>query len=135
MGESESTDLDREVDQSMRLFERSQVGTAATISPLQPARVLWVLDGSSQDESAAGAAAYLHQRFQTETFVLDGRHSGHGPGEDLAIERSDSLAKSKPIARREGDSYDLILAAAGEYEVDFIILPCPFGRSFEQVGA
>ena len=49
--ESESNDLDREVDASMRMFERSKVGQAAAITPIVPARVLWVLDGSPQDET------------------------------------------------------------------------------------
>ena len=69
--ESESSDLDREVDDSMRMFQRSQVGESAPITPIRPARVLLVLDGSSQDDTSIRSAAYLRDRFDVETLLLD----------------------------------------------------------------
>ena len=50
--ESESTDLDRDVDASMRMFEKSKVGPAAAIVPAALSRVLLVLDGSPQDDTS-----------------------------------------------------------------------------------
>ena len=48
---SEPNELDREVHASMRMFEKAQVGPAASLTPIKPSRILVVLDGSSQDEN------------------------------------------------------------------------------------
>jgi len=133
--DSESSDLDREVDASMRMFEKSKVGSAAAITPRTPSKVLLVLDGSSQDETGSKAASYLQQRFQTETLILDGRDKIDGDNSDLAINRTAEIPASTPIERPDGESYDVILASLEEHAVDLLIVPCPFGRSFEHVGA
>ncbi len=135
MGESESSDLDREVDQSMRMFERSQVGSAASITPIKPSRVLLVLDGSSQDDAAVDAACYLRDRFNVETLVLDARDGREDEHQDLAPPRAAEISGARPIAKKQDDSYDSILAALADHAVDVVIVPCPFGRSFEHVGA
>jgi len=131
-GESESSDLDRDVDESMRMFERSKIGGAAI--PIEtPQQLLLVLDGSPQDLTAAEAAKYLHNRFGTETLVLDAREREHIQS-DLAPGRAGQIPGAFAIERPSGDSYDAILAAIDQHPVDFVIVPCPFGRSFEQVG-
>ena len=133
--ESESTDLDREVDASMRMFEKSKVGPAATILPITPARVLLVLDGSSQDQTATRAAQHLRERFNTETLILDARDSpSDAAPESLAPGLVESISGSRPLERAEGDSYDAILAAIDAHQCDLVIVPCPYGRSFEHVG-
>lgn len=128
----ESTDLDREVDASMRMFEKSQVGPAAAISIIRPSRVLLALDGSPQDETSVNAASHLRERFDTETLVLDARDGEHE--EDLAIARASQVSGARPIQRDPGDSYDVILAALKQHNVDMVIVPCPFGRPLESVG-
>lgn len=130
----ESTDLDRDVDESMRLFEKSKVGPAATINPIQPSRVMLVLDGSSQDDTGLDAASYLRSRFSTETLLLDARDKSGGDEIDLAMARAGEVSGSRPIQRAEGDSYDAILTALDQHDVDLLILPCPYGRSFEKLG-
>ena len=132
MPESEPSDLDRDVDASMRMFEKSMVGTAAVITPIQPSRVLLVLDGSPQDEVGIDAAASLRERFHTETLLLDARDKANDS--DLALIRAGEVSGSRPIQRAEGESYDAILAALDQHDVDLVIVPCPFGRSFESVG-
>lgn len=132
--ESESTDLDRDVDASMRMFERSKVGPAAAITPIRPSRVMLVLDGSPQDDTAVDAASYLRHQYDTETLILDARDKAAGDDRDLAVDRVAEVSGSRPIKRADGDSYDAILAALDEHAVDILIIPCPFGRSFEQVG-
>lgn len=133
--ESESTDLDREVDASMRMFEKSKTGPAATIPVIKPARVMLALDGSEQDDTSVHAASYLRDRFNTETVVLDARDKNDNDQSDLAIERAGQIPGSRPILRGEGDAYDAILAALAQHSVDLLIIPCPFGRSLDQVGA
>lgn len=139
MSSESENDLDREVDASMRMFQKSKVGPAAIINPIVPSRVLLVMDGSSQDQTGINAAQFLHDRFDTETLILDARDRPKDvdPEDliDLAVERTNSVKGSRPIEREEGDSYDAILAALGANEVDLVIVPCPFARSFEDVGA
>ncbi len=137
--EHESTDLGREVDASMRLFERSQVGPAMPITPIKPSRVLLVLDGSSQDDAGIDAASYLRERFDVETWILDARDTPRDDTDDLAAGRVAEVSGSRPIKRKAPikgkamEAYDAILAAANEQAVDIVIVPCPFGRSFEHV--
>ncbi len=134
VNDSESSDLDREVDDSMRMFQRAQVGEAAPITPIRPARVLLTLDGSSQDEASIRSACYLRDRFNVETLILDAREEDQQNEQDLAVARAGEVSGGRPIARKGGTSYDAILAALDEHDVDIVIVPCPFGRSFVEVG-
>ncbi|TWU30569.1 universal stress protein [Novipirellula artificiosorum] len=133
VNESESSDLGRDVDASMRMFERSKVGQAASIQPIKPSRVLWVLDGSSQDDSSLAAVTHLNDQFNLETIVLDARDAS-GELTDHAPERAIQVSGGRPIRPSEGEAYEKILAALAHHDVDLVIVPCPFGRSFEHVG-
>ena len=106
--ESESKDLDREVDASMRMFERSKVGTAASIIPVVPARVLWVLDGSPQDETGLASALYLRQRFNVETLILDARDDASGESE-IAVSMAQKISGARPVNSAEGEA-DVLLS-------------------------
>ena len=116
------------------MFEKSMVGPAAVITPIQPSRVMLVLDGSPQDEVGIDAAASLRERFNTETLLLDAREKANDEPSDLAVGRAAEVSGGRPIQRAEGESYDAILAALAQHAVDLLIVPCPFGRSFESVG-
>ena len=131
---SEANELDREVDASMRMFEKAQVGPAASLTPIKPSRILVVLDGSSQDDNTLASATFLREKFNTETLVLDARDGKTEQDKDLAVTRATEVSGARPIQRQEGDSYDAILAALKELSVDLLILPSPFGRSFENIG-
>lgn len=136
MADSDSSDLSREVDASMRMFEKSQTGDAPGVTPIKPSRVLLVLDGSGQDATAIAAAETLRERFNVETLVLDARdHDGDSqPHEDLTGPVIEKVSGARPIQRSEGESYEAILAALAAHSVDLLIVPCPFGRDFEKVG-
>ena len=125
-------DLDRDVDASMRMFEKSKVGEAPAITPIKPSRVMLVLDGSPQDDTSIAAANHLRDSCNVETVVLDARDGE--TEQDFAVARSTEVAGARPIKRGEGDSYEAILEAITTHSVDLLILPCPFGRSFEHVG-
>jgi hypothetical protein len=94
-----------------------------------------VLDGSPQDETGIDAASYLRNQYNTETLVLDARDLSDGDDRDLAVDRANEISGARPIRRKEGDAYDAILAALDDHAVDLLIVPCPFGRSFEKVGS
>ena len=132
-------DLDRDVDASMRMFEKSKVGPAAAVIPVQPKQALLVLDGSPQDETGIAAATYLHDRFRTVVFLLDGRdpstREADEQEDDLALRTAPSMHEARPLDAIDASSYDAILQAIEDNEIELLILPCPFGRSFEDVGA
>ena len=131
---SESNELDREVDASMRMFEKAQIGPAASLTPITPSRILVVLDGSSQDDNSVASAIFLREQFNTETLVLDARDGKAEEDVDLAVTRATEIPGGRPIQRQDGDSYDVILAALKDHAVDLLVLPSPYGRSFENVG-
>ena len=131
MTDSDSSDLGREVDASMRLFQKSQTGDAPGLVPIKPARVMLVLDGSEQDRTSIDAAATLREQFNVETLVLDGRDHAEG---DLTGPVIEAVSGSRPVERGDGDSYEAILAALKTHAVDLLIVPCPFGRDFDKVG-
>lgn len=130
----ETNDLDREVDDAMRLFERAHVGSAAPIPPIRPARILLVLDGSEQDLTSIRSADYLRERHNTETLILDAREANSRQGVGLAEEVVGKIGNSRALDRIEGDAFDAILHSLKQHQVHLVILPCPFGRSFKTVG-
>ena len=137
MSNPEPNEVDRGVDASMRMFEKSKVGDAASLGPIKPSRVLLVLDGSPHDETGIDAAKYLRETFNVETLLLDGREQrGKEPLGDITSSLVERVSGSRPIARPEsdGDSHDIILAALAAHSVDLVVLPCPFGREFESIG-
>lgn len=138
--ESTSNELDRDVDASMRMFEKSQVGPAAVISPIRPSRILVVLDGSSQDDASIASAKYLRDQFNVESVMLDARIPTIGEdasqaNEDLAAKRTSEVSGSRPIGRGEGDAHDVIVASVIQHDVDLVIVPSPFGRRFDEIGS
>lgn len=131
MTDAEPNEVDRGVDESMRMFEKSKTGDAPALAPIQPSRVMLVLDGSSQDQTAIAAAKYLRDAFNVETLVLDARESG---ADDQVQQVMELVSGSRPIERAEGDAYDAILASLDQHAVDLVVVPCPFGRDFDKVG-
>lgn len=132
-------DIDRDVDESMRMFEKSKVGESAAMTPIKPSRVMAVLDGSPQDETTMASVAYLRETFNVETVVLDARdkvnsNKSDGGATDLAIAAAGKVSGARPIVRGDGESYEAILAAIDTHAVDLVLIPCPFGRSFDKIG-
>ncbi len=127
-------DFSSDVDESMRLFERSRVGNASAISPIRPSRVMLVLDGSNQDSASIAAAGTLREAFNVETIVLDATGvDGSGPT-PAATDAAAQISGGRAVARPAGEPFDAILASLRTHTVDLLIVPCPFGRSFEQIG-
>lgn len=131
----ERDELDRDVESSMRIFERAQIGPVAAVIPIKPTRVLLVLDGSDQDQTGLDAARHLEEACGCETLVLDARESAVDARENAASKFSAQLTRGQPIKRPDGDAYEAILTAVGEHAPELVIVPCPFGRAFEAVGA
>jgi nucleotide-binding universal stress UspA family protein len=115
------------------MFEKAHVGGAATIMPIRPSRVLLAVDGSGQDIASIAAANDLRKRFNVETLVLDPRE-GQDDASDLATKAAADVSGARPLKQSGGDSYERILAAVRQHDVDLLVVPCPFGRSFENIG-
>lgn len=128
--------LDRDFDESMRMFEKALVGPVDPIEPLQPAKVLIAIDGSSQDAAVVEAASLCQKRFTSKILILDGREAGEG--EELSnegIQQGSAIEGAELLSKGEGATYDRIIEAVQKYEPDLVIVPCPFGRDFESIGA
>ena len=124
-------DVGADIDRGVGLFERARVGDAAPVEPITPARVLAVLDGSTQDACTLGLTARLKARFGAAVLVADARttDAGAGPGETVAAGLGGTA-----LPRTGGESHDQILAAVEASGCDLVIVPCPFGRDLENVG-
>ena len=136
----EPKDIDRDVDDSMRLFERAHVGSTSPLTPIRPSRILLVLDGSEQDATSIASAVHLQQTHNTETLILDARE-GDASSANVAPCKSEmatgvvtQISNSRAIERPIGDAFDAILASLKQHQFNLVILPCPFGRSFENIG-
>lgn len=137
MFEPEDGSLDRDVDASMRMFQKSKVGPAALISATVPSRILVALDGTPQDKTSIAAAKSLRERFNVETLVLDARESkldADGKESSLSAEIAQQVSGARGVNGGSGTSYDQILQCLGDHQLDLLIAPSPFGRSFESVG-
>lgn len=118
----------------MRMFEQAHVGPLAPVAPIRPQSVLVCLDGSAQDEGGIAAVEFLDGRVQgCRILVLDARERESVGG--YAAERAASLREPQMVSFDEGDAYDRILAAVEAEAPELVIVPCPFGRDFESVGA
>lgn len=135
--EPDDGSIDRDVDASMRMFQRSKVGPAALISSTVPSRILVALDGSPQDITSIAAAKYLRERFAVETLVLDARDSkldADGSENSLSTDIANEVSGARGVAGGTGSSYEQILQCLSDHQLDLVIVPSPFGRSFESVG-
>ncbi|MEO9593948.1 MAG: universal stress protein, partial [Rhodopirellula bahusiensis] len=132
----QSPDLDRDVDDSMRMFERAKVGSATPMTPIRPSRVMLVLDGSPQDTTSIETAKTLREEFNTETLVLDARDAAEptDAATEDAIQAARQMSGARAITRGEGEAFEVILQALRTHDVNMVLVPCPFGRSFERVG-
>lgn len=132
MFEPTEHEVDDALRRSMEMFERSKIGEAAPIEPRQPKKLLLVLDASAQDETSVSLAEGLRQRFSCEISVVDAREQIHDNAlaERVAGELQ-AVANDKP----EGDSFEQVLQAIGASACDLAVVPCPYGRALEKVGA
>jgi len=123
--------LDNDLSDSMRIFQRSQIGPVSPLEPRSPKHLLLALDGSEQDALGIALSRSLRERLQCAISVLDARET---IGEsNLARGIAEELG-GEAIPEQEGDSYEQILNAAEICKCDMIVVPCPFGRNLEKVG-
>lgn len=133
MYEPTEREVDQDVHKSIEMFERAMVPSVVSVTPQAPQRLLVALDGSSQDEMSLLVAERLIGRFGCAVAVLDAREwSEDNALAKSAAQRLDGTA----LARSDGDdAYDQILSASDQTGSDLVIVPSPFGRDIEKVGA
>lgn len=131
MFEPTEREFDDDVQRSMEMFERAQVGDLPPIVPRTPTRLLLALDGSSQDEMSQQIAGRLRDRFGCALDVVDGREDGVS---DDTAEKSAQALDANLLPKTSGDSYEQILAAADRSQCDLLIVPSPFQRELAKVG-
>ena len=134
MYEPTQREVDRNIEQSMAMFKRAQVGEVPALDPRKPKRVLLALDGSAQDELGVGIVAKLQARLSCEVAVVDGRRGDPAFETDSTTDWSQQLNAEK-VAVDDAEVQDMILAAIDSWQADLLVVPCPFGRPFESIGA
>ncbi len=124
-------EVDRDLDTSMKMFERVQLGEVAPIAPRAPRQVLLALDGSTQDATSIEITVTLVNRYPCQVSIL-----AACAGAESVAEAARARLSGSAIVAAVGpeDPFDPILEAAAKHESDLVIAPCPFGRDFEMIG-
>ncbi|MDA7979622.1 MAG: universal stress protein [Pirellulales bacterium] len=129
--------VDSDLEKSMDLFRRAEVGEVAPLEPIKPQRILLALDGSAQDALSISMTQRLKARLGCEVTVVDARETGTDQ-KDLAAEASKQVS-GQAIDRAQFEdqlpAYDRILLAIEQSQANLAVAPCPFGRDLECVGA
>lgn len=132
MVEPSQRTVDHDIEASMDLFRRAQVGEVAPIEPRKPRRVLLVLDGSNQDEPARAFARHFTDRFHSRISVLDARET---PAANELAERTAAELNAEALSKPSGESFQQILDGIEQSSCELAIVPCPYGRDLEAVGS
>lgn len=127
--------VDSDLEQSMQLFSRAQVGETTPLEPLRLQRVVVALDGSTQDVAAALLAKQLSTRLNCQLAYVQILTSDDVSPNAESIATLNSISAERIVNKTEAEeSYEQILAAVTQAEADLLIVPCPFARDFESVG-
>ena len=136
MNEPTQRQVDSDLQKSMDLFERADVGITQAIPLKRPGHVLLVLDGSTQDSAAVSLATRMKVRLNCEltwAFIPTAGSS------TLASDHRDTLNEAaanetSTNVSKDNDTANQILQVVTESAADMLIVPCPFGRDFEEIG-
>lgn len=123
--------VDDELNDSMDLFERADVGAGIEIARPRPKKILVAMDGSAQDRAVALFAKQLEDRLSCEIGYLDGEGYRSSPNSQPRVEGNVTVVDVDSSLEND---YDQILAAAESFRADLLLLPCPFGRDYESLG-
>ncbi|XZE53109.1 universal stress protein [Planctomycetaceae bacterium SH139] len=130
------SDVNRQVDASMKMFERAKVGKVAAIVPAKIRSVLLCRDGSTQDQAVVDVGTFFAAQDPAATILwLDARE--HDGEQQLDAISGDEKRQSKwqAVSSSLTDAYDKILDVVAQHQPDLVVVPCPFGRDFSSVGA
>lgn len=125
--------VDADIENSMHLFKRADVGAVASIQPARPKRVLVALDGSSQDFATALLAKQLTVRLATQTAYIFIPATEETRISDDALEELKTISAT-PLTETAESNYDQLLQGVSSFDADLLIVPCPFGRDFKSLG-
>ena len=132
MFEPTEHEVDEDVERSMEMFRRAQVGEVSAVEPIRPERLLLVLDASSQDKTGIVLAGGLQRRFAAALDVMDGRENVTS---NALAETVAQTLTGRVVPKLGGDSYAQILEAINQTDCNLVIVPCPFARDLETLGS
>lgn len=136
MNEPTQKQVDSDLQNSMDLFERADVGVTHSVPLNPPSHVLVVLDGSTQDTAAVRLATKLKARLSCEltwAFVPTADSSTLSSDHRQLLDSAEAKEASTNVSR-ENETAQQILTIVEESVADLLIVPCPFGRDFEEIG-
>jgi len=133
MTEPTQRQVDSELEDSMDLFQRADVGTVSALSPIVPERLLMVFDGSQQDSAVMSLGDQIREQTNCRVdYMFLPPSDDTQPATEIG-ERLRALA-AEEVSSPGDENYERILATAQDTSADLLIIPCPFGRDFESVG-
>ncbi len=133
MNDPTEKEIDDDIHRSMAIFQRAEVGPPIPLSPIRPARVLLALDGSPEDRQVELLAARLRERCECQIGVLDGRRPEER-SDAHAAELAARLACDIVECDATGGGFSRILAAVEHWNASLVLLTCPFGGGFVDLG-
>lgn len=136
MNEPTQSQVDSDLQNSMDLFERADVGVTHAVPLKKPSHLLVVLDGSTQDAAAVSLATKLKARLTcdlTWAFVPTADSSTLCSDHRQLLESVGAKEATTNVSR-ENETAQQILTIVEESTADLLIVPCPFGRDFEEIG-
>lgn len=136
MNEPTQGQVDSDLQKSMDLFQRADVGVTHAVPCKKPGHVLLVLDGSTQDAAAVSLAIRLKAQLACEltwAFVPTADNSTLSSDHREALNGASANEASTNVSK-ENDTANQILQLVTESTADMLIVPCPFGRDFEEIG-
>lgn len=129
------------LDFSIHRFEQALEARPLAINPAPHRRALLALDGSNQDPTVLGLAqAIIPALGQDPRFeIVLASESGASPGQRASLDQARTLLGSKLHRVHESDptmpAFRQILEAAQKADADWIIVPAPFLRDLDELGA
>ncbi|MEM1062696.1 MAG: universal stress protein [Planctomycetota bacterium] len=120
------------------LFERARVAGAEPLEIVAktPSKVLLALDGSPQDGTGEALAATLKDRFGCAVAVADCRDGAADGGPQAGYDAGAAgRLGGEAVSPGDGEAYERVLAAVGVSGCDLLVVPCPFGRDLDKLGA
>ncbi len=134
MNDPTEKEIEDDLHKSMALFKRAEVGPLVDLTPIHPGRVLLALDGFPEDAQVEQIGCQLRDRIGCQLAVLDARE--HDDQKASRHSREVGQRLDCDVLMPVGDSgYERILNAIDQWQAALVILTCPFGRAFDEVGA
>ena len=129
MFEQSQRQVDSDLQRSMNLFERSEVGQVTPIEPKRPTKILLALDSSTQDPTALNFASELKTQLNSELqAILFPPFPKSTPNEKSLSALQELGVEPLPLDERE--NFEQLLDAVAQSGTDLLVSALPVRERF-----